>query len=48
MLGRILATAVLMRILSGSHIGKDSDRLPCQVSEGFYLEKYLRGFHLKK
>ena len=48
MLRRVLATAVLMRILSGSHVGKDSDRLPCQVSEGFYFEKYFRGCHLKK
>ena len=48
MLRRILETAVLMRILSGYHVWKDSDGQLCHKnSEGFCVEKYLRGCHVE-
>ena len=47
MLRRILETVVLMRILSGYHVWKDSDGQLCHKnSEGFCVEKYLRGCHV--
>ena len=48
MLRRILETVVLMRILSGYHVWKDSDGQLCHKnSEGFCVEKYLRGCHVE-